>query len=117
MVVNASTSIGTFQNVEVFSIAQGQEFTLSTKDLPDEGKSYKWFSDNDPVLSYTPSPDGLSVKVKATSQGDTDFQIQEQTEGRPKEVNIVKWLFITVIPPVTEAKEVKVTTKKEALEK
>lgn len=115
MQVNASTSIGTFQNVEVFSIAQGQEFTLSTDEKPSDNKFFKWFADNDPVLSYTPSDDGQSVTVKATGQGETEFQIQERVKGTPQLVDIVKWIFITVTPPLGEAKTVKATVTKEPL--
>lgn len=106
MKINAATSIGVFQDVEIFSIAQGQDFVLEAE--TDNTQVLRWFSDNDPVLTYSHSVGGASISAKATYQGDCELQIQ--IDGI-----VSKRIFVSVIPPQGEATNVKVKTKVEPL--
>lgn len=107
MRVDVNTSIGAFENIERFSIAQGEQFTLSVVDPPDD-VTPRWASFNDPVLDIQDT--GNVASVKATKTGDAEIWLVNGD-------SIMKKLFITVMAPFSEAVSAKTTITEEALGK
>ena len=105
MSVSVDTSIGNFDAGDGFSIALGQEFDLLANL---EQVAPDWFSNNDPVLAIEPQSGG--AHVKATKIGSCEVRIYSGD-------TLLKKLSVEVIAPKNEAKEVKVKTKVEPLEK
>lgn len=53
-------------------VEKGETFILVLRHFSDR---VKWFSDNDPVLSITESPDSHSAKIIAMQTGTSDIEI------------------------------------------
>ena len=62
-------------SVTKFDVSLNKEFDIELVDT-DESTLLKWFANNDDILAIKVAPDGYSAKVKATSKGVCEIQIQ-----------------------------------------
>jgi predicted secreted protein len=106
MRVDIDTSIGTFENIQRFSIAQGEKFVLAIIEDPQTGMTPRWASFNDPVLDIR--DEDLVAQVTATKTGDAEIWIVDGD-------SILKKLFITVLAPKKEAVSSKTKISEEPL--
>jgi hypothetical protein len=69
-----------FENVKAYDVTKFDVKLLQDFDIElvntDESTILKWFSNNDDILAIKVSPDGYSAKLKATSKGSCEIQIQ-----------------------------------------
>lgn len=87
MFVDISFDNAKVYNIEKADIVKGQKFTLTT-----DFENGRFFSDNDPVLSY--KVDGTEVNATADEVGLATIQIQDQSFA------IVKILTINVVDSI-----------------
>ena len=107
MRVDIDTSIGTFENIERFSITQGQKFVFRIADgYGIENPVPRWASFNDPVLNIVDS--GMQANVEATKPGDAEIWLVNGD-------SILKKLFIAVTVPTKEAVSTKTVITEEKL--
>ena len=62
-------------DVSMFDVKLDQEFKIDLLEV-EEGTFIKWFANNDTVLAINVAEDGLSAKLKATSIGKCEIQLQ-----------------------------------------
>lgn len=83
-----------FQNVKAYDVNKFdvkllEDFNIELVNT-DESTLLKWFANNDDILAIKVSPDGYSAKLKATTKGNCEIQIQNNQNL------ILKTIFVEV---------------------